>query len=35
MSENIITYNEAKELYRGLSVFFKDNKMKMLKQITW
>ena len=33
MSENIITYKEAKEIYRGLSVFFKDNKMKTLKQV--
>ena len=33
MSGNIITYKEAKEIYRGLSVFFKNNKMKTLKQI--
>jgi hypothetical protein len=33
MSENIITYKEAKEIYRGLGTFFRDNKMKTLKQI--
>ena len=33
MSENIITYKEAKEIYKGLSVFFKENKMKTIKQI--
>jgi len=33
MSENIITYKEAKEIYQGLSIFFKDNKMKTLKQV--
>jgi len=33
MYENIITYNEAKEIYKGLSVFFKNNKMEMLEHI--
>ena len=30
---SVMTYKEAKEIYRGLSVFFKDNKMKTLKQV--
>ena len=32
MSGNIITYKEAEEIYKGLSEFFKDNKMKTLKK---
>ena len=28
ISENIITYKEAKEIYKGLNVFFKNNKIK-------
>ena len=31
--ENTITYKEAKEIYKGLNIFFKDNKMKTLKQV--
>ena len=33
MSENTITYKEAKEMYKGLKIFFKNNKMKPLKKI--
>lgn len=33
MSENIITYKEATEIYKGLSVFLKKNKMKKCKEI--
>lgn len=33
VSGNTMTYKEAKEIYRGLSVFFKDHKMKTLKKI--
>lgn len=31
--ENIITYKEAKEIQKGLSIFLKNNKMKSCKKI--
>ena len=33
MSENIITYKEAEELYSGLKEFLSKNKMKTFKEV--
>ena len=33
VSDNTITYKEAKQIYKGLGKFFKNNKMKSLKQL--
>ena len=34
ISDNTITYIEAVELYKGLGIFLKKNKMKVLKKET-
>ena len=33
MSENIITYKEAEELYKGLKEYLSKNKMKTFKEV--